>query len=138
RRWEMACPALPYCGLAMSESERMMPDMMTAFDKAGHGDADVMIRMTGCPNGCARSRTSEIGIIGAGADRYQLFCGGDYNGTRLNECVAEKLTGEQVVIVLSRLLDAWKAERQNDERFGDWSYRLGAEDITARVEALAS
>lgn len=138
RRWEMACPALPYCGLAMSESERMMPDMMTAFEEAGHGDADVMIRMTGCPNGCARSRTSEIGIIGAGADRYQLFCGGDYNGTRLNECVAEKLTGEQVVIVLSRLLDAWKAERQNDERFGDWSYRLGAEDITARVEALAS
>ncbi|GMU93040.1 MAG: putative sulfite reductase [ferredoxin] [Candidatus Hydrogenedentota bacterium] len=127
RRLEMACPALPYCGLALAESERAMPDIMKEIETAGHGDADVLIRMSGCPNNCSRPRSAEIGIVGSGSDRYVLYTGGEFNGTRLNELIAEKLTGAEVGSAVSVLLSAWKADRKDGERFGDWSARVGAE-----------
>ena len=69
----------------MAEAERAMPsdDGCAGLEALGHGDAEVMIRMSGCPNNCSRPRSAEIGIVGAGADRYELYTGGDYNGTRL-------------------------------------------------------
>lgn len=125
RRMEMACPALPLCPLAQSESERVMPEFMRGLEEAGHGDADVVIRMTGCPNGCARSSTSEIGLIGKGPGRYVLLVGGDYNGTRLNTPLDEKVRHEEVVPLIASMLSLWKAQRLPGERFGDWSSRIG-------------
>jgi len=129
RRMEMACPALPLCPLAQSESERVMPEFMRGLEEAGHSDADVVIRMTGCPNGCARSSTSEIGLIGKGPGRYVLLVGGAYNGTRLNTPLDEKVRHEEVVPLIASLLALWKQHRQPGERFGDWSYRTGVETL---------
>lgn len=129
RRMEMACPALPLCPLAQSESERVMPEFMRGLEEAGHGDAEVVFRMTGCPNGCARSSTSEIGLIGKGPGRYVLLVGGEYNGTRLNVPLDEKVRHEEVVPLISGLLTLWKEHRQDGERFGDWSWRMGVEKL---------
>ncbi len=134
RRMEMACPALPLCPLAQSESERVFPEVMAGLEAAGHGDADVVIRMTGCPNGCARSTTSEIGLVGKGPGRYILYVGGEYNGTRLNQVIDEKLKYENIVPVVSSLLSLWKADRAENERFGDWSHRLGAARLREMLE----
>ena len=125
RRMEMACPALPLCPLAQSEAERVMPSFMAGLEASGHGDAEVTIRMTGCPNGCARSTSSEIGLIGKGPGRYILRTGGDWNGTRLNEELAPVVKEEEVVPLIGKLLDLWQAERTDGERFGDWSHRVG-------------
>ncbi|MCC6694240.1 MAG: NADPH-dependent assimilatory sulfite reductase hemoprotein subunit [Candidatus Hydrogenedentes bacterium] len=137
RRLEMACPALPLCGLAMAESERAMPGLIGAIEANGHADADVIIRMSGCPNNCSRPRTAEIGIVGSGADRYILYTGGDYLGTRLNEQLAEKLTLVDAGNLVSALLSAWKANRDEGERFGDWSARVGVEGLRPYVETAA-
>lgn len=136
RRMEMACPALPLCGLAMAEAERAIPDVMKGIEEAGHGDAGVVIRMSGCPNNCSRPRSAEIGIVGAGADRYLLYVGGAHNGTRLCELLAEKLKGEELSVIISELLSLWKAERIPGEEFGDWSARVGAEALRGRLETV--
>lgn len=138
RRLEMACPALPLCGLAMSESERAMPGIMEAIEAGGHGDADVLIRMSGCPNSCSRPVSAEIGIIGRGRDQYQLLTGGDYLGTRLNQELIPILKGPELPAAIVRLLDMWKAERQADERFGDWSFRVGVDALRERLGHAAS
>lgn len=138
RRMEMACPALPLCGLAQAEAERAFPDFMAALEAAGHGDADVSIRMTGCPNGCARSSSSEIGLIGKGPGRYQLLVGGDYNGARLNENLYSVIKIDDAITTIARLLDLWKAQRNDGERFGDWSHRLGAEKLLEMLETAAA
>lgn len=136
RRLEMACPALPFCGLALAESERAMPGIMHDIEAAGHGDADVIIRMSGCPNNCSRPRSAEIGIVGSGSDRYVIYTGGDYNGTRLNELVAEKLTGKDIAAAVSALLSAWKEHRTNGERFGDWSARIGVTGVKQHLAGV--
>jgi sulfite reductase beta subunit-like hemoprotein len=137
RRLEMACPALPFCGLALAEAERIMPTFMKALEDGGHGDADVLIRMSGCPNNCSRPRSAEIGVVGSGADRYHLYIGGDYMGTRLCELFMEKLTCEATGAVVNQLLDAWKADRDGDERFGDWSARVDMDVLRGRIAAPA-
>ncbi len=137
RRLEMACPALPLCGLAMSEAERAMPGVIHSLEEAGHGDADVIIRMSGCPNNCSRPRSAEIGIVGNGPDRYHLHVGGDYMGRRLCEPLMENIGTDQLATVISHLLGAWKEERQHDERFGDWAHRLGMEALLNRIETDA-
>ncbi|MFA6242535.1 MAG: NADPH-dependent assimilatory sulfite reductase hemoprotein subunit [Candidatus Hydrogenedentales bacterium] len=134
RRLEMACPSLPLCGLAMAEAERAIPDVMKGIEEAGHGDVDVIIRMSGCPNNCSRPRSAEIGIIGAGADRYQLYVGGAHNGTRLCELLTEKLKGADLPVLISALLTIWKSERQDNENFGDWSARVGVDNLRGRIE----
>ncbi|NUM53007.1 MAG: NADPH-dependent assimilatory sulfite reductase hemoprotein subunit [Candidatus Hydrogenedentes bacterium] len=136
RRMEMACPALPFCGLALAESERAMPGIIHDIEAAGHGDSDVIIRMSGCPNNCSRPRSAEIGIVGSGSDRYVIYTGGDFNGTRLNELVAEKLTGKDIAAAVSALLSAWKANRNNGERFGDWSARVGVDGVKQHLAGV--
>ncbi len=133
RRMEMACPALPLCGLAMAEAERGMPAIMEGIEALGHGDAEVIIRMSGCPNNCSRPRSAEIGIIGAGADRYELSTGGDYNGTRLNEAVAEKLKAAELPAIIGHLIERWKADGADGERFGDWSARIGVDAVRSII-----
>ncbi len=133
RRQEMACPALPLCGLAQSEAERALPAIMQGLEAAGYGDLDVSIRMTGCPNGCARSSTCEIGLIGKGPERYILNVGGDFNGTRLNQTLIPTIKFEDIVPTLVRLFDLWKDGREDGERFGDWAHRLETEEIQKRL-----
>jgi len=135
RRLEMACPALPLCGLALSEAERYFPSVMDALEAAGHGDADVIIRMTGCPNGCARSSSSEIGLVGKGPGRYVIHTGGCYNGTRMNELLLPVVKEEDVVPTLAALLTLWKAKRAEGERFGDWSKKVGVEALRDMLDA---
>lgn len=138
RRLEMACPALPLCGLALSESERAMPGIMEAIEAGGHADADVLIRMSGCPNSCSRPVTAEIGIIGRGRDQYQLLTGGDYLGRRLTQELIPVLKGPELPAVIVQLLDAWKADSANGERFGDWSHRVGVDALRERLGQAAS
>lgn len=135
RRLEMACPALPLCGLALSEAERYFPQVMEELEAAGHGDAEVIIRMTGCPNGCARSTSSEIGLVGKGPGRYVIHTGGCYNGTRLNEILLPVVKEPDVVPTLVALLNLWKAERAEGERFGDWSKKVGVEALKEKLDA---
>jgi len=129
RRNSMACVALPTCGLALAESERYLPELMTALDGklAQHGLSadDIVIRMTGCPNGCARPYLAEIGLVGKGPGRYNLYLGAAFDGSRLSKLYAEDLDHGGIVATLDPLFAAYVAERQNGERFGDFTIRAG-------------
>src|SRR5215831_7211714 len=129
RRNSMACVALPTCGLALAESERYLPDLMTALDQklAAHNLAsdEIVIRMTGCPNGCARPYLAEIGLVGKGPGRYNLYLGAAFDGSRMSKLYAEDLQHEEIVARLDPLFAAYAAGRQADERFGDFVIRAG-------------
>jgi sulfite reductase (NADPH) hemoprotein beta-component len=125
----MACVALPTCGLALAESERYLPDLVTALEQhlAGHGLAgeDIVIRMTGCPNGCARPYVAEIGLVGKGPGRYNLYLGGAFNGSRLSKLYAQDLDHDAIVASLDPIFAAYKSERRDGERLGDYVIRAG-------------
>ncbi|MGH6664383.1 MAG: NADPH-dependent assimilatory sulfite reductase hemoprotein subunit [Pseudolabrys sp.] len=129
RRNSMACVALPTCGLALAESERYLPDLMTTLDAslAAHGLSadDIIIRMTGCPNGCARPYLAEIGLVGKGPGRYNLYLGAAYDGTRLNKLYAEDLEHQAIVAALDPIFAGYAKDRQKGERFGDFTIRAG-------------
>ena len=129
RRNSMACDALPTCGLALAESERYLPDLLDALDEklAGHGLSadDIVIRMTGCPNGCARPYLAEIGLVGKGPGRYNLYVGAAFDGARMNKLYAEDLDHAGIVAALDPLFAAYARERQKAERFGDFCIRAG-------------
>ncbi len=129
RRNSMACVALPTCGLALAESERYLPDLMTALDArlAAHrlSADDIVIRMTGCPNGCARPYLAEIGLVGKGPGRYNLYLGAAFDGSRLNKLYAEDLEHGAMVAALDPIFAAYAAGRQKGERFGDFCIRTG-------------
>ena len=129
RRNSMACVALPTCGLALAESERYLPDLVTALDDklAVHGLSadDIVIRMTGCPNGCARPYLAEIGLVGKGPGRYNLYLGAAFDGSRLSKLYAEDLDHAGIVAALDPIFAAYAAERQKGERFGDFAIRAG-------------
>jgi sulfite reductase (NADPH) hemoprotein beta-component len=126
----LACVALPTCGLALSESERMLPGLLDSLEKiideAGlRGDA-ITIRMTGCPNGCARPYNAEIGLIGRGPGRYNLYLGGAFDGTRLNKLYKQGIRESEIIEVLRPLMQSYALERVDGERFGDFCIRTGA------------
>jgi sulfite reductase (NADPH) hemoprotein beta-component len=129
RRNAMACVALPTCGLALAESERYLPDLVTALEAklAAYDLAsdDIVIRMTGCPNGCARPYLAEIGLVGKGPGRYNLYLGAAFDGSRLNKLYAEDLDHDGIVATLDPVLAAYAAERHAGERFGDFVIRAG-------------
>jgi sulfite reductase (NADPH) hemoprotein beta-component len=129
RRNAMACVALPTCGLALAESERYLPELLVALEARaaayGLGEDDITIRMTGCPNGCARPYLAEIGLVGKGPGRYQLYLGAAFDGSRLSKLYAEDLDGEAIVAQLDPLFAAYAAQRQPGERFGDFAIRAG-------------
>jgi sulfite reductase (NADPH) hemoprotein beta-component len=129
RRNSMACVALPTCGLALAESERYLPDLLDALNQrlAVHGlsDDEIVIRMTGCPNGCARPYLAEIGLVGKGPGRYNLYLGAAFDGSRLNKLYAEDVDHAGIVAALDPLFAAFSAGREKGERFGDFCIRAG-------------
>jgi sulfite reductase (NADPH) hemoprotein beta-component len=129
RRNSMSCVALPTCGLALAESERYLPDLMTALDErlGAHGLSadDIVIRMTGCPNGCARPYLAEIGLVGKGPGRYNLYLGAAFDGSRLSKLYAEDVDHAGIVATLDPLFKAYAATRETGERFGDFTIRAG-------------
>ena len=129
RRNSMACVALPTCGLALAESERYLPDLVLALEErlATHGieKDDIVIRMTGCPNGCARPYLAEIGLVGRGPGRYNLYLGAAYDGSRLSKLYRKDLDHAGIVSALDPVFAAYAAERHDGERFGEFVIRAG-------------
>jgi len=139
RRWSIACPALPTCGLAITESERVLPSMIdqleAELDQLGLGEEVFTTRMTGCPNGCARPYNSDIGLVGKTADKYTIFLGGRVEGDRLNFVYKDKVPTAEVVSTLVSVFRFFKTARQNGESFGDFCHRQGAEQLLAECDA---
>jgi sulfite reductase (NADPH) hemoprotein beta-component len=135
RRNAMACVALPTCGLALAESERYLPDLVTVLEQrlAVHGLAedDIVIRMTGCPNGCSRPYIAEIGLVGKGPGRYNLYLGAAFDGSRLSKLYAENLDHDAIVEKLEPIFAAYQSERRDGEHFGDYTIRAGFIAATA-------
>ena len=130
RKYALSCVALPTCGLAFAESERYLPRIMDLLEArlAAHGmaGAPLNLRITGCPNGCARPYLAEIALIGKGPGRYNLFLGGDRQGTRLNRLYRENIDEDGIIAALDPLFAAWAKERLPDEDFGDFTVRTFA------------
>jgi sulfite reductase (NADPH) hemoprotein beta-component len=123
----MACVALPTCGLALAESERFLPGLLDRIEKllaeVGLAGEEIIIRMTGCPNGCARPYTAELAFVGKAPGRYQVWLGGNAAGTRLNRVWKEVVKDAEIETELRPLLERYRDERQHGERFGDWVAR---------------
>lgn len=131
RRGEVACVALPTCGLALAESERVLPTLIDQLEALGHADERISIRMSGCPNSCSRAPMAEVGIIGRAPGKYNLYLGGDYEGLRVNTLYKETLPFDQLAPEISRLIKKWHGERQSGEAFGDYCLRLGNEALAS-------
>jgi sulfite reductase (NADPH) hemoprotein beta-component len=127
RRASIACPALPTCGLALAEAERLMPDVLGRLEEllieVGLQDEEIVIRMTGCPNGCARPYVAEIGFVGRAPGKYQIYLGGNASSTRLNRLWKENVKEADFVNELRPVFIRFKEERLAGERFGDWCQR---------------
>ncbi|RWG80522.1 NADPH-dependent assimilatory sulfite reductase hemoprotein subunit [Mesorhizobium sp.] len=125
----MACVALPTCGLAMAESERYLPDLVGKIEKilAAHHleDEPITIRMTGCPNGCARPYIGEIALTGRAPGKYNLYLGGGFHGQRLNKMVLENVGETAILDLLGKVIGQFATDRLPDERFGDFAIRAG-------------
>ncbi len=125
----IACVALPTCPQAMAESERYFPDLLTKIERLavdhGVGDVPMVMRMTGCPNGCARPFVAEVGLVGKGPGRYNLMLGGDGKGSRLNRLCGENLSEPEILAALDGLFQRFAAERQDGEGLGNFSIRAG-------------
>ncbi|HXG47967.1 MAG TPA: NADPH-dependent assimilatory sulfite reductase hemoprotein subunit [Methylomirabilota bacterium] len=124
----LACPALPTCGLALAESERMLPGLVDRIEKlcaeVGLAGEEIIIRSTGCPNGCARPYMAEIAFVGKAPGRYQLWLGGNASGTRLNKLFKDVVKETDVETELRPILSRYARERSQGERFGDWCERV--------------
>ncbi len=135
RRWSMACPALPTCGLSITESERALPGMIdcleTELKKLGLEDEVFTVRMTGCPNACARPYNCDIGLVGKAKGKYTVFVGGRVFGDRLNFVYKDLVPAEDVVSSLVPLLAYFKQDREDGEGFGDFCHRKGNDDLLA-------
>lgn len=133
----MACPALPTCGLAITESERVMPQVIREIDglleRLGLQDGPVPhVRMTGCPNGCARPYSAEVGLVGRSLNSYTLYLGGSPLGTRLGQVYLDNVRREEIAARLEPLLEAYKLERLEGEAFGDYCHRVGVKTLWER------
>lgn len=152
RRWSMACPALPTCGLAVTESERVLPALIERFEAElealGLGDERIALHMTGCPNGCARPYNCEIGLVGRSALKtedggndagtYTIFLGGRATGERLNSLYKDYVPFDQVVPELVTVLRRFREERQPGEPFGDFCDRVGVESLAGAGDVIPS
>ena len=138
-RWALACPALPTCGLALTEAERVRDDIVDQIQQRlvdhGLGEERLSIRITGCPNGCARPYSGDIGIVGRMPGYYAVFVGGDFEGTRLNTVLADKVALGAIGETLDPLFALYTVERRAGEGFGDFCHRVG---MSALQQALVS
>ena len=151
RRWSMACPAMPTCGLAVTEAERALPTIMdrleTELAALGLGEDRFTVRMTGCPNGCARPYNADIGLVGRSATRnedgtpgpgtYTVFLGGRTIGDRLNVEFKDYVPFDRVVPELVPIFARFKAEREAGETFGDYCHRIGVDQLASEVNRFA-
>src|SRR5215467_14477227 len=141
-RNSMACPAIPTCGLAVAESERVLPALSRRIEAIvadlGLAEERISFRMTGCPNGCARPYLGDVGFVGTTLGKYDVLLGGDYLGTRLNSPFARNVPLEEIPGLLRGPLAAFAAERAPGEGFGDWCDRVGLEELRGRFVAEAA
>lgn len=125
----MACVALPTCGLAMAESERYLPDLLTQIEALAerHGiqEEPITIRMTGCPNGCARPFLAEIGFVGRAPGRYNMYLGAAFDGSRLNKLYLDNVDEAAILTAVDELFSRYSQERESGEHFGDFLVRVG-------------
>ncbi|MCR9200459.1 MAG: NADPH-dependent assimilatory sulfite reductase hemoprotein subunit [Planctomycetaceae bacterium] len=137
RRYSIACPAFPTCGLSITESERALPGIIDQLEveaaRYGLESQKIAVHMTGCPNGCARPYTPDIGLVGKAVGKYTVFLGGNPEGTRLCYIYKDLVPGEEIASTLSPVLGVYKAEREEGESFGDFCHRIGLEDLQAKV-----
>lgn len=125
----MACVSLPTCGLALAESQRYLPDLITEIDEVienvGLRHDAITIRMTGCPNGCARPYISEIGFVGRAPGKYNLYLGGGFHGERLSKLYAPSVKGTDAAKILKPIIEDYAKNRDEGEHFGDFTIRAG-------------
>lgn len=136
RKNAIACVALPTCGLAMAEAERYLPELITKLEDIaesfGLRDDEIVIRMTGCPNGCGRPYLGEIGFVGKAPGKYNLYLGAGFAGERLNKMYRENIGEDEILKELTPILEAYAKQREPGERFGDFTVRKGY--VKATVE----
>ena len=139
-RWFLACPALPTCGLALSEAERVRDEIIRKVDeillKHNLQDEKFSIRITGCPNGCARPYAGDIGIVGRAPNLYALFSGGDFEGTRLNKKILDKISYQDLTKAIEQILLLFKDQRKNNEPLGDFCNRIGTEAQFKKIKEV--
>ncbi|MEC5321278.1 assimilatory sulfite reductase (NADPH) hemoprotein subunit [Brenneria populi subsp. brevivirga] len=127
RKNSMACVSYPTCPLAMAEAERFLPEFVTKVEdimqRHGVGDEHIILRVTGCPNGCGRALLAEIGLVGKAIGRYNLHLGGNRQGTRIPRMYRENITEAQILDEIDRLIGRWAQERTDNEGFGDFTIR---------------
>ncbi|WP_071518732.1 sulfite reductase, ferredoxin dependent [Geitlerinema sp. PCC 9228] len=132
-RYSMACPALPTCGLAITESERQLPGFLgrirTLLNRMGLQDEQFTIRMTGCPNGCSRPYMAELAFVGSMPGAYQVWLGGSFDQTRLAEPICDRMRNEELEQFLEPIFAYFKRERKPGENFGDFCHRVGFDAI---------
>jgi sulfite reductase (NADPH) hemoprotein beta-component len=137
RRASISCPALPTCGLALGEAERIMPDILDRIEEVlaelGLKDEEIIIRMTGCPNGCARPFTAELALVGRAPGKYQLYVGGNQSGTRLSELFRQSVKSDDIANELRPWFSRFARERLGAERFGDFCQRVLLQEPPAAV-----
>ena len=141
RRYSIACPAFPTCGLSITESERALPGIIDELDiemaKLGIQHDRISVHMTGCPNGCARPYTPDIGLVGkqagvgGAAGKYTIYLGGNVQGTRLAYIYKDAVPQENVASTLAVALRFYKSNRLNGETFGDFCHRKGQTELQA-------
>ncbi len=136
RRWSMACVAWPTCGLSITESERALPGVIDRLEaelaRLGLAEERLAVRMTGCPNGCARPYNCDIGLVGKARDRYTVLVGGRVIGDRLNTIYKDLVPLDEIVPTLVPLFEYFRDEREAGESFGEFCHRLGVEALKAR------
>jgi sulfite reductase beta subunit-like hemoprotein len=129
----MACVSLPTCTLALAEAERVLPATLSGIQQGleRHGLASraPLVRLTGCPNGCARPYNAEIGIVGMASDRYAIFLGGSVVGVRLARPWVQKIPGALIAQTLDPVFLRWKDEGLETESLGDFVHRVGIESL---------
>lgn len=137
QRFALACPALPTCGLALAEAERISPEVVSQVEaelrELGLENGPLSIRITGCPNGCARPYMGDIGFVGRTKDVYNIYIGGDQANTRLNTLYAQLVHRNDLAAALRPLFKLWRDECQPGETFGDFSHRVGVDYLHTRV-----
>ena len=139
RRYSISCPALPTCGLAVTESERVMPEVMDTIEAAmaanDLADERISVHMTGCPNGCARPYTPDVGLVGKARGKYTLYLGGNAQGTRIGFIYKDMVPQEEIGETLSPVLAQYKSARQENESFGDYCHRVGLDSLSELATA---
>ena len=124
-----ACVAFPTCGLAMAESERYLPELITkledCLEENGLKQDSIVMRMTGCPNGCARPWLAEVAFVGKAYGTYNMYLGGGYHGQRLNKLYRSSIQEEEILEIMKPMLRRYAMDREDEEHFGDWVIRAG-------------